>query len=305
MSSTIFENAATLKDYGHAPVTGTGLFVSNTASVTLSNTILARNTSRLEHEDIAGAIGGTGYNLIGAYDHTIASLIGGNIIGTRTSPLDPKLGPLTDFGAPTAVHPLLTGSPAFENGNDNLTEADQRGQSRPVGSHVDIGAFEGVSAADSTVAFTTHSSSATESAGVINVGLSRSGNLISPATVRCSVALGNTAQEGVDFTFSELVEFSPGQTEAQLSITVVNDSVSESSESFQLQLHSPTSNATLGPQKSHTVYVADNDAQFSFYTPTAKVDETAGKITINVKKWLCESAGFGELPNQCRHSRIE
>ncbi len=62
---------------------------------------------------------------------------------------DPKLGPLQDNGGPTQTMALLPGSPALDAGNDAVCAAppvnnlDQRGVTRPVGAHCDIGAFEG------------------------------------------------------------------------------------------------------------------------------------------------------------------
>jgi predicted outer membrane repeat protein len=62
----------------------------------------------------------------------------GNIIG-----VDPKLGPLANNGGVTQTHALLAGSPAINAGNDdNCPTIDQRGVTRPQGSHCDIGSYE-------------------------------------------------------------------------------------------------------------------------------------------------------------------
>ena len=56
---------------------------------------------------------------------------------------DPLLGPLSDNGGSTWTHALLPGSPALDAGDDLACPAtDQRGVTRPQGSHCDIGAFE-------------------------------------------------------------------------------------------------------------------------------------------------------------------
>jgi hypothetical protein len=53
------------------------------------------------------------------------------------------LGPLGAKGGPTKTLALLPGSPATDAGSDTACPSvDQRGVSRPQGSHCDIGAFE-------------------------------------------------------------------------------------------------------------------------------------------------------------------
>jgi predicted outer membrane repeat protein len=62
---------------------------------------------------------------------------------------DPKLAALADNGGPTKTMALIGGSPAINAGKDSACAAapvsnlDQRGITRPVGTHCDIGAYEG------------------------------------------------------------------------------------------------------------------------------------------------------------------
>ena len=57
--------------------------------------------------------------------------------------VDPKLGPLDDYGGSTDTHPLLAGSPAINHGdNSGCPSTDQRGIARLQGPACDIGAFE-------------------------------------------------------------------------------------------------------------------------------------------------------------------
>lgn len=59
------------------------------------------------------------------------------------SDLDPKLGPLGDYGGDTLTLLPAADSPALGMGNDALCPAtDQRGVMRPQGDHCDIGAVE-------------------------------------------------------------------------------------------------------------------------------------------------------------------
>ena len=93
--------------------------------------------------DVCGAFNSLGHNLIGATNDSSGFSASGDLTGTSSSPLDPKLGPLADNGGPTLTMALLPGSPAIDAGDTSLALAtDQRGVPRPFSLAADIGAFE-------------------------------------------------------------------------------------------------------------------------------------------------------------------
>jgi hypothetical protein len=99
------------------------------------------------NSDVVGAFSSRGHNLVGATNGSTGFSAGGDLKGTATSPLDPRLGPLQDRGGPTWTFAPQGGSPAIDAGDDSVTNSfatDQRGTgfARRVGAHVDIGAFE-------------------------------------------------------------------------------------------------------------------------------------------------------------------
>jgi hypothetical protein len=109
-----------------------GIFDTSAAVVdtiiVLSNTIVAGNTSNTSSKDVYGRIYSKGYNLIqNTATATISGDETGNIYGQ-----DPQLGSLQNYSSTVMAHPLLTGSPAIDSGN-NLTclAIDQRGIPRP------------------------------------------------------------------------------------------------------------------------------------------------------------------------------
>jgi LPXTG-site transpeptidase (sortase) family protein len=127
---------------------GGGVLVQGTASSTIAftNTIVANST---------------GGNCLAQFDATISD--GGNNLewgsgapsntcGFSTTSADPQLGPLQNNGGPTQTMALQIGSPAIDAGNDTVCNdsanpwsvngVDQRGLTRPIGAHCDIGAFE-------------------------------------------------------------------------------------------------------------------------------------------------------------------
>ena len=82
-------------------------------------------------------------NLIGdgTGESGLVNGVNGNHVGTTSSPIDPLLAPLGDYGGRTLTMPLLPGSPAIDAGTaTGAPTIDQRGFGR-VGA-VDIGAFE-------------------------------------------------------------------------------------------------------------------------------------------------------------------
>jgi hypothetical protein len=78
--------------------------------------------------------------------HNLDSGTGCGVTGAGDlSGVNPLLGPLASNGGPTQTMALLSGSPAIDAGDDGACPSnDQRGVTRPQGSHCDIGAYERV-----------------------------------------------------------------------------------------------------------------------------------------------------------------
>ena len=140
LNSTITNNTAT---------SSIGGIRNNGGTVTLGNTILAGNTAP-SSPNCTGTVSSQGYNLIGDNSGCSFTSATGDVVGTSGSPVDPKLGTLSDNGGPTKTHALLTGSPAIDTGNPATPgggggaceSTDQTGTTRPQNSRCDIGAFE-------------------------------------------------------------------------------------------------------------------------------------------------------------------
>ena len=113
---TIYNNTAL--------IAGGGGIRNFSGTLTIGNSIVASNS----FNDISP---GSGYTSTGAI------LIG----------VDPLLAAPGNYGGPTPTAPPLPGSPAVDAGSDaaaSLFTTDQRGYPRLAGTHVDIGAVEGV-----------------------------------------------------------------------------------------------------------------------------------------------------------------
>ena len=129
----------------HASRNGGGFDIGRPAvkaATEFVNTILAGNTA-LKGPDCDGAFDSRGNNLIGNTGACLFTPASGDIMGTTSQPVDPRLAPLRDNGGPTKTQELLPGSPAIDTGGGgSALETDQRGEPRPQGQASDIGAFE-------------------------------------------------------------------------------------------------------------------------------------------------------------------
>ena len=105
----------------------------------LSRSIVAGNTAGLAPDCEILENPGT-FNVIGIRD--FCGFGPTDKSGTGTSPLDPRLTPLGDFGGPTPTHHPLPDSPALHMVGGDCAPTDQRGVARPVGPGCDAGAVE-------------------------------------------------------------------------------------------------------------------------------------------------------------------
>jgi len=130
---------------GNSAAVNGGGFYNVSGTVTLGNTIVAKNTASTGGPDALGTFASEGNNLIGKTDGSLG-WVGSDLTGTIAQPLDPLLAPLGNYGGPTQTTALLPGSPAIDAGNNALIPAgvttDQRGLARIVNGVVDIGAFQ-------------------------------------------------------------------------------------------------------------------------------------------------------------------
>jgi len=107
--------------------------VNSTGNLLLINTIIGSSGSS---NNCVGSMTDGGHNLCS--DGSASFTAPGSQNNT-----DPILGPLANNGGPTQTLALLPGSPAIDEGDDQLCPTtDQRGVPRPQQAHCDIGAFE-------------------------------------------------------------------------------------------------------------------------------------------------------------------
>jgi hypothetical protein len=146
----IFDNNDGTMNVTNCTISGnSGYGIRNFGGVVkVGNNIIAGNTG-LFQPDLLGQSFDLGHNLVGkATIDCCSNGVNGDIVGTVSAPVDAKLLPLGDYGGPTRTQPPRPSSPAIDAGDDTVMNpplsllTDQRGFSRKVGAHVDIGAVE-------------------------------------------------------------------------------------------------------------------------------------------------------------------
>ena len=133
VSTTITNNTANDSNFF---VSGGGGGIANFGTASLGNSIVAGNTgdddldesfqvfnpNTFQFESVEGVFTSSGNNVIGNGDGVSGFSDGSNNdqVGDTSTPLDPILGDLADNGGFTETHEPQTGSPALQEGNNNL-----------------------------------------------------------------------------------------------------------------------------------------------------------------------------------------
>ena len=133
------------------PGMGGGIYINSPTLLFTSDSLYGDNTHQYQllptvEDDCYGTVNSFGYNLFGEVANCIVDgSTNGNIIG-----LDPRIGPLQNYGGTTKTLLPLSGSPVIDAGqtpscndvNGSPLTTDQRGVMRPLGAACDIGAVE-------------------------------------------------------------------------------------------------------------------------------------------------------------------
>lgn len=139
---------------------------------------------------------------------------------------------------------------------------------------------------ESSVAFSNATYVVSEAGTNVTLTVIRSGALITPVTVSFSTvddsAISTNDYRGTNGTLN----FPTNVSSLVIKIPIINDTVVESSESFGLFLHTPTSGLQLGTQTNATVTITDNDlgGVIFFATNSYSVTENGTNATITLSR---------------------
>ncbi len=108
--------------------------------------------------------------------------------------------------------------------------------------------------------FTSSSYSASESTGGIDAVVQRIGGTGSASVTCRTTSSGSSATAGTDYTAGDVtLTFTASETQKSCRIPVVNDDLSEPSETIKVNLVSPTGNGVLGSPTSTTLTILNDD----------------------------------------------
>ncbi len=127
--------------------------------------------------------------------------------------------------------------------------------------------------------------SADEAVGALTLTVLRSGSATLPIWVPFSSRDG-TATAGSDYqAVGGTLYFAAGQTSATISVPIIPDSVTETSETFFVTLATPSAGAVLGSLNATTVTIINNDTPaLQFYSAGFVANENDGAANIIVMR---------------------
>jgi hypothetical protein len=137
----------------------------------------------------------------------------------------------------------------------------------------------------STVQFSAATYTATEAPGssTAHVTVSRAG--VGTITVDWAMTTAATATAGSDYTAaSGTLTFTGTETTKQFDVTILDDALLEGQETIGLVLRNPTGGAMIGPRRTATILVNDDDQSVEFAAPGITVSEATTTVTLTLKR---------------------
>ncbi len=134
------------------------------------------------------------------------------------------------------------------------------------------------------ITFNQGAMSSDEDDGVVNIQIDLSNPSDAALTVDYVVTAGTATASGTDYTLSgTTVTIAAGQTTANLSLTIVDDVISELTETAEITLSNP-SGATVGVPGIHTHSIIDNEVlpKINFAAASASTGEATATQNITV-----------------------
>jgi uncharacterized delta-60 repeat protein len=134
-----------------------------------------------------------------------------------------------------------------------------------------------------TLVFGSGGASVSESAGNVAINVRRIGGASGSVSVDYGATSG-TATPGSDYgPTTGTITFADGETNKTLTVPILNDSVPEANETFQMTLSNPLGGAVIGTPSSIPVLIVDDDGIIEFSQTIFTVAECTEGISIPVR----------------------
>ena len=170
--------------------------------------------------------------------------------------------------------------------NDALTEANETFRitlSNPTNATLGYTKTTTVTIVDNDqgIQFESTTNSVAEDAGAVLISVTRGDDTNSAASVTYATS-DVTALSGSDYTGStNTLTFAPGEKTGLISIPILNDGLTEPTETLRVNLSNP-SGGLLGTRTMNTVSILDNDSGLGFELSSVAVWEGAGEVNLIV-----------------------
>jgi hypothetical protein len=122
--------------------------------------------------------------------------------------------------------------------------------------------------------------------GKVTITVNRSGGCGDPVTVDYTT-LANSALAASDYTTKTgTLSFASGEMAKTFEVTILNDTVDETTESFLLQLSNPGAGHVLGQMRTAVITIEDDDVAgaFEFSNALYTANENGGSLTVTVNR---------------------
>ncbi|HEY0430095.1 MAG TPA: Calx-beta domain-containing protein [Pyrinomonadaceae bacterium] len=187
----------------------------------------------------------------------------------------------TDAGGNAAFNINLDGTNAYAGQYITAIATDASGNSSEISqcrqvTNEPAGALQFYSAAYSV----------NESNSGVLVRVTRTGGANGTVYVNYSTSNG-TATEGQDYTGANgLLTFASGETDKTFTIPIINDTLDEANETFNVTLSNPQGGATIGSPGTTSVTIADDDTAgtVQFSSAVYGVGEAGGEVVITITR---------------------
>ena len=286
---TVYEADETFTLSLSNPSSGLRLGTSDATGIILNNDISAEfsvaNTGAVEGNAITFTVTRTG----DAQSSQTVSYVT-SLLGSDTAALDDftlKQGTLTfQAGETQKTVTILTTQDSVLEEDETFTlvlsNATGGGAISATAGHA-VGTIEND---EGVVIYSVADVTVSEATGQLTFTVTRSGDVAANQSISYSFSPG-TATSGTDYAaVSGTLNFVQGMTSQSVNVTLTNDSLFESTETFQIALGSLTSvvNTRISSyQSSATGWITDNDPAPSFSVADAQIDE-GGRITFVVTR---------------------
>jgi Calx-beta domain len=123
------------------------------------------------------------------------------------------------------------------------------------------------------IEFASASYTVNEDGGTVTITVTRSGNTALTSSVNYFTANGSAIGASDYVAASGTLVFAPGETSKSVTILIIDDTVNEPNETFEVLLNS-LSNADAGDPTTTTVTIVDNDKQSRRKSPRGQLGIT-------------------------------